>query len=543
MSDHASPRVVFYPRSHQGIQKGVNQLAAVVRPTLGPCPRTVAVESTFRDKAPELLDSAGVITRRIIQLPERDADVGAMLLRHVLWRVHDEVGDGTATAAVLFQTVYNHGLKYIAAGGNAIQLRRYLEAGMQDILDELDRMTVRLEGQEQLTRLAESLCYDPSLAKLLGEMFDIVGEYGQVDIRIGYGRQLERQYVEGMYWSSGVLSPRMFTDQVKLRADLTNAALLISDLEIDDPRQFMPVIDTIMERQIQTFVIVAEKLSDNVITFLLSASRDPERLQIVATRTPGSGAIEQMVAMEDLAILTGGRPLIKAAGNTLRQFKIAHLGHARRVWADGSYLGIIGGKGDPRMLRRQIASLRAAYKTASEPQQRASLQQRIGKFMGGSATLLVGGSTDSETNVREEQARKTSTLLRAALHEGVLPGGGLALLACRNRLRQRLETSACLDEQTAYRILIRALEEPLRTIATNAGHDAAAVMAQVSQAAPGWGLDARSGEIVDMAESGIYDVAAAQKAAIRGAVSGAATALTVDTVIHKRNPEAVTGRP
>jgi chaperonin GroEL len=543
MSDHASPRVVFYPRSHQGIQKGVNQLAAVVRPTLGPCPRTVAVESTFRDKAPELLDSAGVITRRIIQLPERDADVGAMLLRHVLWRVHDEVGDGTATAAVLFQTVYNHGLKYIAAGGNAIQLRRYLEAGMQDILDELDRMTVRLEGQEQLTRLAESLCYDPSLAKLLGEMFDIVGEYGQVDIRIGYGRQLERQYVEGMYWSSGVLSPRMFTDQVKLRADLTNAALLISDLEIDDPRQFMPVIDTIMERQIQTFVIVAEKLSDNVITFLLSASRDPERLQIVATRTPGSGAIEQMVAMEDLAILTGGRPLIKAAGNTLRQFKIAHLGHARRVWADRSYLGIIGGKGDPRMLRRQIASLRAAYKTASEPQQRASLQQRIGKFMGGSATLLVGGSTDSETNVREEQARKTSTLLRAALHEGVLPGGGLALLACRNRLRQRLETSACLDEQTAYRILIRALEEPLRTIATNAGHDAAAVMAQVNQAAPGWGLDARSGEIVDMAESGIYDVAAAQKAAIRGAVSGAATALTVDTVIHKRNPEAVTGRP
>jgi chaperonin GroEL len=543
MLDQSPPRVVFQPRSHQGMQKGINQLVDVVRPTLGPCPRTVVVENTFHDKAPELLDSAGIITRRIIQLPDRDADVGAMLLRHVLWRVHDEVGDGTATAAVLFQAVYNRGLQYIAAGGNAMRLRRYLERGMQDILDELDRQTMRLEGQAQLTQLAESLCYDPPLARLLGEMFDIVGEYGQVDIRTGYGRQLERQYVEGMYWSSGVMSPRMYTDQVKLRADLADAALLISDLAIEDPRQLMPVIDASMEQRIQTLVIVAEKLSDNAMAFLLAASRDPERFRVVAMRTPGTGTVEHMIAMEDLAILTGGRPLISAAGDTLRQFKIAQLGHARRVWADRSYLGVIGGKGDARVLRRHIASLRAAYRAAAEPKQRESLQQRIGKLMGGSATLLIGGSTDSETTVREEQARKTAMLLRAALHEGVLPGGGMALLACRCRLRQRMEASEDLDEQTACRILLHALEEPIRTIATNAGHDAAAVMAQVDRAAPGWGFDARSGQIVDMAVEGIYDVAAAQKAAVRGAISGAATALTIDTVIHKRNPESVAGRP
>lgn len=543
MPDQSSPRIVFQPHTYHKIQQGINQLVDVVRPTLGPRPRAVAVENVFRDKTPELLDSAGLIARRIVQLPDRGADVGAMLLRHVLWRIYEEVGDGTATAAVLFQVIFNRGLRYIAAGGNAMQLRRYLEQGLQDILDELEYQTIRVEGQEQLTQLAESLCHDLPLANLLGEMFDIVGEYGQVDIRTGYGRQLERHYVEGMYWSSGVLSPRMFTDQVKLRADLSNAAVLISDLDMDDPRQLVPVIDAAMEQQIQTLVIVAEKMADNVIAFLLSASRDPEQFRVVAVRTPGAGIVEQMTAMEDLAVLSGGRPLLKAAGDTLRQFRVDQLGYARRVWADRSHLGIIGGKGDARLFRKHIANLRAAFKAADDPQRRAGLQQRIGKLMGGSATLLVGGSTDSETTVREGLARKTADLLRAALREGVLPGGGLALLACRCRLQQRLEATACLDERAAYRILLHALEEPIRTIATNAGYEAAAVMAQIKRAAPGYGFDARSGQIVNMAAAGISDVAAAQKAAIRGAISGAATALTVDTVIHKRKPESAAGRP
>ena len=543
MPDQPFPRIVFQPHTYHKIQQGINQLVDVVRPTLGPRSRTVVVENVFRDKTPEVLDSAGLITRRIVQLPDRSADVGAMMLRHVLWHIYEEVGDGTATAAVLFQVIFNRGLHYIASGGNAIQVRRYLEQGLQEILDELEHQTIRVEGQEQLTQLAESLCHDAPLAHLLGEMFDIVGEYGQVAIRTNYSRQLERHYVEGMYWSSGVLSPRMFTDQIKFRADLSDAAVLISDLDIDDPRQLIAIIDSIMERQIRTLVLTAEKLSDSAIAFLLSASSDPERFRVVAVQTPGKGTVEQMTAMEDLAVLTGGRPLLKAAGDTVRQFRVDQLGYARRVWADRSHLGIIGGKGDARVFRKHIASLRAAFKAADDPKRRASLQQRLGKLMGGSVTLLVGGSTDSETTVREGHARRTADLLRAALREGVLPGGGLALLACRCRLQQRLESSACLDERAAYRILLHALEEPLRTIAANAGYDAAAIMAQINNAAPECGFDARSGQIVNMAAAGIYDVAAAQKAAIRGAVSGAATALTVDTVVHKRKPESSEGRP
>lgn len=544
MSDQKVPGVVFQPRAQQELQRGINQLVNVVRPTLGPCPRVVAVENTFRNKTPELLDDAGVITRRIIQLPERAADMGAMLLRHILWRVHEDAGDGTATAAVLFQGIYNRGVHYLASGGNAMPLRRALERGLQIILEELDRSTIPISGKEALAQLAESLCFDEELARYVGEVFDIVGEEGLVDIRSGHSRSVERHYVEGMHWPSAVLSPHLFTDQTKLRSDMTDAAILISDLEIDDPRQLVPLIDIAFNNDMRSLLLIANKLSEQAIALLISANREPERFRIIAVRTPGAGVIEQAAAMEDLAVLTGGRPLLAAAGDTLRGLTVEHFGRARRVWGDGSYMGVIGGKGDPRTLRRHLATLRAALKGhADDSKIAAPLQKRIGKLLGGSATLLVGGSTEPEIKAREELARKTANLVRGALREGVLPGGGVALLACRARLRSMIDSSASLDEQVAYRILIRALEEPLRAIATNAGYDAAAVIGQVERAEAGHGFDALSGEVVDMAQAGIYDVAAVLKAALRGAVAGAATALTVDTLVHTKKPESVAGRP
>src|SRR5919199_3556337 len=414
MPKHLIPGVVFQPRAYQGLQKGINQMVNLVRPTLGPRPRTVAVENVSREKMPEVLDNAGVITRRIIQLADRDADMGAMLIRHLLWRLHEEVGDGTATAAVLFQAVFNRGARYIASGGNAMHLRRNLECGMREILDELSHMTVHLEGKENLAHVAESLCFDPTLARLLGEIFDIVGEYGHIEIRTGPGRDLERQYIEGMYWSSNILSPYMLTDQAKLRTELHNAAILISDLELEDPRQLMPVIDLATEAKIPALLIIANSVSDSTIAFLLAASREPEKFQVIAAKTPGLGVIEQAAVMEDLAILTGGRALMKATGDTLRGLKIEDLGHARRVWSDRFYLGVIGGKGDPRRLRRHIADLRARFKAADDAEARSKLRQRIGKLIGGSAVLWIGGGAQTQRAAREGMGDRTPRLLRAA---------------------------------------------------------------------------------------------------------------------------------
>lgn len=537
------PGVVFQPRSASGMQRGINQIADVVRPTLGPRPRMVGVENVSRNKLPEFLDNGALIARRIIQLPDRDADMGAMLIRHLLWRLHEEVGDGTATAAVIFQTIYNRGLRYVVAGGNAMLLRRYLEQGMCEILDELKRFTVRPKGKENLARIAESLCFDPPLARLLGEIFDIVGEYGQVEVRASPRRELERHYTEGMYWPGGIFSPHMIADLLKRRTELTEVALLISDLEIEDPRDLMPVLDLAMEAGLRTLLIVAGKLSDSAIALLLAASREPEKFRVIAVHTPGSGMFEQAAAMEDLAILTGGRPLLKAAGDALRGLTVVDLGHARRAWSERSNFGIVGGKGNARRLRSHIATLRQAFAAASEPAQQTTLRQRIGKLIGGSATLLIGGHAEIEITAREELARRTAGLLRSALREGVVPGGGVTFLACRTRLQRACDASADPDEQAAYGILIRALEEPFRTIVANAGYDAAPVLAEVDRAEEGFGFDVRCEAVVDMAQTGIVDIAAAQRAVIHATVTAAALALTVDTLVHKRKPTAMPGRP
>ena len=537
------PGVVFQPRSHQGLQRGINHMVDVVRPTLGPLPRLVGVENTFRDKTPEFLDSAGVITRRIIQLPDRDADMGAMLVRHVLWRLHDEVRDGTATAAVILQAVFNEGLRYVSFGGDALQLRRYLERGLRVALEELDRQTVQIDGKERLSQLAASLCADPPLARLLGEIFDIVGEYGQVDIRKDHRRDLGRQYIEGMYWRSSMVSPYMFRDQTAQRTDLENAAILISDLELEDPRQLMPVLDMALDAEIRALLIVANKLSDSSIALLLAASREPEKFQVIAAQTPGQGKFEQADAMEDLAILTGGRPLLQVAGDTLRGLRVEDFGHARRAWVDRLHLGVIGGKGNPRRLREHVMRLRAQFQAAEDRKARTALQQRIGKLIGGSAILSIGGNSEVEITAREELARRTAEGLRAALRGGVLPGGGSALLACIPRLRCMLEVSDNPDELAAYRILIAALSEPLRAITANAGYDPGAIMFAIDQAGAGFGCDVRCGQVVNMAQAGILDIAPVQKAALESAVLGAATALTVDILVHKKKPKATPGRP
>jgi chaperonin GroEL len=530
-------RVVFEPATRHGLQRGVNQLVSAVRPTLGPRPRGVAIDHVdYHDKTPRLFDDGGAIARYIHQIADRDADMGAMLVRDLLWRLQQQVGDGTATAAVIFQRVYDEGVRYLTAGGNAMQLRSFLEEGMRLILDQLAGMTLRLEGKDDLARLAESLCYDPLLAQYMGEVFDIIGEWGRLEIRKGRSRDVEREYVEGMYWDRGLWSREMFTDHNKPRVEYEDAAILISDLEIEEAGQLLPALELALRSQVPAMLIVAAKLSEKVVNFLL-ANRDPHRFQAVAVKTPGWDREQQAAALQDLAILTGGHPFIRVAGDTLGRIKPEDLGRARRVWADYTHFGVIGGRGDPRLLRQHIAELRSSFAHTAAVQDREALQQRIGKLMGGSATLWVGAATEIEVDARVEVAKRAAVTMRAAMREGVLPGGGVALLACRPVLQKRLAESTEADQRAAYHILLRAVEEPFRTIVANAGYDASDVMAQVRLAGPGHGFDALRGEVVDLIQAGIYDATAVQKAVVYGALSAAAMALTVDVLVHHAEME------
>jgi chaperonin GroEL len=355
---------------------------------------------------------------------------------------------------------------------------------------------------------------------------------------------LEREYLAGSYWDSSLLSRYMVTDQARQRAELENAAILISDLDIQDPHDLVPVLTIAMQAGVESFVIIARTISDRTIGMLL-ANQKASQFRVMAVKAPGMTVDDISAALEDLAVLTGGRPCVAAAGDTLEGVTLQDLGHAHKAWADPSYFGIVAGRGNPRALRAHLANLRAAHKNAKDPDVRKRLQQRLGRLMGGSAILWVGGATETEINVRNELVERTADALRGAVREGLLPGGGAALLACRPVVQRLLDGSTEEDERAAYRILLRVLEEPLRTIVANAGYDAADVMAEIKQVGASrsanhsafYGFDVISGQVVDMVEAGILDVASAQKTAVRSAIASAALGLTIDILVHHKKPE------
>ena len=533
--DFRKPRVVFNPVAYRGFQRGVNLIANAVRPTLGPLPRKVAVARTALSLPPEMLDNGALIARRIQELPRRNEDMGAMFLRHVLWRLQDEVGDGTATAAVLFQSVYNESLRYIVAGGNPLALRKAFEEAIPLVRSELDAMTFHVEGATQLAQLAESICHDHELATVLGEIHDIIGEYGQLDIRDGRRREIEREYVEGTYWNSGVLSPDMITDHSTLRVDLQDAAILISDLAMKDPRELVLVLEAVRRAGIRALMITVDEMSPAVRGMLL-ANRQPGKFDLAAVRTPESRHPEGRMVMEDMAALTGGRPLIHDAGETLSNFTLECLGYARLIWADKTKFGIIGGKGDPKALQAHVNNLKGAFARARDVDERKRLRERIGRLLGGSAVLWVGGLGPSHIEARKSLAIYTSDTLRGILREGVVPGGGTALLDCVSCLQKRFKQASDADERAAYRILAKAFEAPMRAIVANAGYDASEVLAEVKLAGRGHGFDVRSGRVVQMVEAGILDSAAVQKAIVTDVLSAVGLALTIEVLVQRKDP-------
>jgi chaperonin GroEL len=275
------------------MQNGINQLVNAIRPTLGPLPRMVAIDRLIDNKAPELLDNGGIIARRIFELQDRNADMGAMYLRHLLWRIHETVGDGTATTAVLFQTIFNEGVPYIVAGGNAMMLRRHLEAGMHLILDELEQMTIPLQGQEKLVQMARSVCYDPSLAKTLGEIFDYIGAYGRLEIRTGRSREIRREYVEGSYWNSKRLINTQSGTPANVKTELPDASILIGDINIDDPRDLSTILGMAQKASLSNLVIVANSVSDAGLGLLHRVNQVSKAFKVIAAKVPGTSVDDQ----------------------------------------------------------------------------------------------------------------------------------------------------------------------------------------------------------------------------------------------------------
>ena len=527
--------IVFQSDIHYHFQRGIQQIVNAVRPTLGPIPRQVAISRAFADSRPELLDDGGTIARRIIELPHRTQNSGAMFVRHLLWRVRDEVGDGTATTAVIFETLYKEGLRFLAAGGNAMLLCKHLEQGANIILTELDRQTLSVEGAAMANHVAESISHDAALSAVLGEIFDVIGPFGQLEIRTGHTRGINHKFVDGTYWHGGLVSKEMARQAPLNRRRLTNAAILVSDLEIDDPHDLIPLMKMAVRDGVDGLVIVAQKVSDQ-IKQLLMRNEKPDRFDIIAVLVPGAKLADQPSNLEDLALLAGAKLFLQATGDSLHHIKPDNLGFARRVWADSDHFGIVGGHGDAFRVRKHVEALIGRYYITHDTETRQQLQHRIGRMRGGTAILSVGGVTDSDIQLRKALAERTATALRGTLHDGVLPGGGVALRQCQTKLYEMNVDD--VHTRAACRMLATALEAPMRTILANAGCEPSAIIAHLNQSDVGF--DVMQGRAVNMVEAGIFDSAAVIKTAIRTAVHGAALVLTTDVVIHQDNPPQAT---
>ncbi len=528
--------VVFQPTTYQGFQRGINTLTNAISPTLGPRPRQVAMAGVRYDLRVEFLDNGADIARHIPQLVDPDEDVGAMFLREVLWNLQMQTGDGTATAAVLFTSVFNEGVHYISSGGNASRLNLFLHQALEIVIQEINKQISPLENENNLVKIAESHCFDPLLAKYLGEMFDVAGEFGRVEVRPGNRREHEREYFEGMYWDVGLHSRDMILDWNAFKTELENAAIVISDFDIRDPSELYPVLETALRSKITSLFIMAKSISPKAVNFLLS-NRDTQRFNAVAVMTPGLDNAQRKAAMEDVAILTGGKAFVQAAWENFEKIQPSDYGWARKIWADMTHFGFSGGKGDPRSIRKHVQQLRDAFNKTKDVIIRDEIRAHIGRLLGGTATVYVSGVTDDEIQANVANTKRTIAAMRTAMMDGVVPGGGLAYLECIPALQEKMRASVDVDERAAYYILTNALLAPFQTILGNAGYRPDYVMAQMDAAGAGHGFDVNVGKVVKLEDAGILDPASLVKTVAFSAISSAALALTVDVLVHHRNPE------
>ena len=462
-------RVLHQPRTRDAIKSGIDTLASAIVPTLGPLTGPVALDDTTRKGSPELLDDGGAIARRILQLEDRDQDVGAMLLREVLWRQREQFGDGAATAAILYQTVYAEGHRFINAGGNAMLLRQALEAGLRAMLDELRLQIQMVETQEEIERLALSICGGRDIAAALADIFDVLGPHGAIEVRDG-GRDLQHEFFLGSFWESKVPSNIVFDGVIGERIELKKTAWLISDFELDDLGALVTLVTDIYQAGYDSLAVVANSFSEQIIAAQGANSR-MEDFTLVYVEPTGL-VDEQEAALEDLALITGGQVLRAITGHSLDAIKRDMLGVSELAWLDRNRFGIIAGAGDEAAVQSEIDTLEARYNRSDDERRQVVLRARIGRLRGGSAVVYAAGSSESEMRYQTELITRTIAAMRSALLQGTLPGGGTALLRCVEQLREIYDESDDLHEQAACRILIKAAEAPCRMLLTNAGHEA-----------------------------------------------------------------------
>ena len=527
-------RLLFQPQARDALKAGIDTIADAVRPTLGPRAGAVALDDADRGGSPELLDDGGAIARRIIQLPDRGADVGAMLLREALWRQKERYGDGSATAAVIYQSVFDQGQRFISAGGNAMLLRQQLERCLRLLQDALQAQVQPLTDQAEVESLARSICGDDEAAAALADIFDALGPHSPIETREG-GRDLTHEFFLGSYWEGKVPSQLIFEGQPGARLQLKNTAWLVSDFEVDDLNALVALVTDVYKSGRDSLAIVAKSFSEQIIAAQGANSRMDD-FQLVYLQPTGL-LDEQEGALEDLALISGGRFQRQMAGDQFDRLSPDLLGGSELAWVDRNRFGVTAAGGDPERIERELETLERWYLENDDERRAQLLRARIGRLRGGSAVIYCGGSSESEMRYRQAMIENAIASLREALLCGTLPGGGTALLHGLPALRDLQDRSADPHQRAACGILMKAASAPCQSLLINAGHEAPGIILdQILRGDNGHGYDVVAGELKDMRVGGLVDSAPALLAALRAGVGGAALALTIDTIVQRVNP-------
>ncbi|MBI2941701.1 MAG: molecular chaperone GroEL [Chloroflexi bacterium] len=523
-------RVMYSLRARVAFKRGIDQMANLLAITLGPKARTVAVAPIVgNNKPPELLNDGATIARRVIELPDPFENMGAMLVRHLAWKVGETAGDGTTTAAVIMQAILHSATRYIAAGGNPMRMKRGLERALPVVLEELQRQARPVETEEDVTRVATVCSVNPEVGRFFGEIYDILGPEAVVIVQDSPGTKVEREYVEGFQWDKGYLSPYFVTDADRMEAVLDDALILVTDRFVTSMNQLIPIMEKVREASFSNLLLVAGDVQSDALSLLVT-NKLHNSLNTLAVKAPGYGD-RRIRILEDIAILSGGRPILEDAGDTLEEARIEDLGRAQRVWANRDFFSIVGGYGQPAAIRERIAHVKREIPTITDEYEREKARERLGKLAGGCAMMRVGAPTETERNELKLRIEDAVLSVRAAIEEGLVPGAGKALLNAVPAVEALSADDP--DEAMGIRILAQALAAPVRRLARNSGYPPAAMVARVKAAPPTHGLDAVSGEIVDLWEAGIVDPVKVERILVETTVSAAMMALTTDVLVHR----------
>jgi chaperonin GroEL len=518
----AHKELKYDAEARKALEAGVDAVANAVKVTLGPKGRYVVLDKKFG--APTITND-GVTIAREIEVEDVFQNQGAQLVREVATATNDVAGDGTTTATVLAQSIVRTGLKNVAAGANPLALKRGIEKAVEQVVASIGKQSKEISGKEQISRVATISAGDDEIGDVIADAIEKVGKDGVVNVEEGQTFGMDLEFTEGMQFDKGYISPYMVTDQDRMEAVLDDPYILIANQKIGSVRDVLPVLEAVIQSGKPLLIIAEDVEGEALATLIVNKLRGT--FTGVAVKAPGFGDRRKRM-LEDIAILSGGEVITEEMGLKLENTQLSQLGRARRVVVAKDNTTIIDGAGDGEAIKGRIKQIKAEVENTDSDFDREKLQERLAKLSGGVAVVKVGAATETEMKEKKHRVEDALQATRAALEEGIVPGGGVALLQAADAISlEGLED----DEATGAKIILRSLEEPLRQISHNAGLEGSVVVNDVRKAKKGQGLNAATGEIVDLVAAGVIDPAMVTRSALQNAASIAKNILTTEAIV------------